>query len=57
VLSPHCAGTNATSEAAVAHRCIDSILALARGEGPEAEYLLNPEVLPAGCRAVSRGQG
>lgn len=46
VLSPHCAGSNATSEAAVADRCIDSIVALARGEGPELEYLLNPEVLP-----------
>ena len=45
VLSPHSAGTNVTSEAAVANRCIDSILALARGEGPERLYLLNPEAL------------
>ena len=35
VLSPHCAGTNATSEAAVANRCIDSIVAFAPAEwGP-----------------------
>jgi D-3-phosphoglycerate dehydrogenase / 2-oxoglutarate reductase len=53
VLSPHCAGTNATSEAAVLNRCIDSILAWARGEGPEAEYLLNPEVLRSERGGVS----
>ncbi len=47
VLSPHSAGTNVTSEAAVANRCIDSILARARGDGPEPPYLLNPEVLRA----------
>ena len=45
LLSPHAAGTNVTSEAAVANRCIESILAVARGESPGAEYLLNPEVL------------
>jgi D-3-phosphoglycerate dehydrogenase len=33
VLSSHSAGSNATSEAAGANRCIDSILAMARG-GP-----------------------
>jgi phosphoglycerate dehydrogenase-like enzyme len=45
VLSPHCAGSNTTSEAAVANRCIDSIVERARGVGPGPEYLLNPEVL------------
>jgi D-3-phosphoglycerate dehydrogenase len=54
VLSPHCAGDNATSEAAVAHRCIDSIVALARGKGPEPEYLLNPEVLKSGRGGAPR---
>ena len=54
VLSPHCAGTNATSEAAVLNRCIDSILALARGEGPEPEYLLNPEILRSARRTAPR---
>ncbi len=47
VLSPHSAGTNVTSEAAVANRCIDSILELAHGDGPDPQYLLNPEVLRA----------
>lgn len=45
VMSPHNAGSNATSEAAGVHRCIDSIVALASRKGPEPEYLLNPEVL------------
>jgi len=53
VLSPHSAGSNATSETAGANRCIDSILAMARREGPESEYLLNPEVLRSGRGGVS----
>lgn len=53
VLSPHCAGANATSEAAMASRCIDSILACARGVGPAPEYLLNPETLRSGGRDTS----
>ncbi len=48
VFSPHSAGSNLTSEAAVADRCVDSILAVARGESPGSEYLLNPEVLRSG---------
>ncbi len=44
LLSPHCAGSNKTSEAAVVNRCIDSIVERARGVGPGPEYLLNPEV-------------
>jgi len=48
LLSPHAAGTNTTSEAAVANRCIESILAVARDESPGGEFLLNPEVIPSG---------
>jgi phosphoglycerate dehydrogenase-like enzyme len=48
VFSPHSAGSNLTSEAAVTNRCVDSILAVARGESPGEEYLLNPEVLQPG---------
>ena len=33
---------NVTAEAAMANRCIDSILALARGEHPGEVYVLNP---------------
>jgi phosphoglycerate dehydrogenase-like enzyme len=46
VFSPHSAGSNLRSEAAVGNRCVDSILAVARGAHPEAAYLVNPEVLP-----------
>ncbi len=53
LLSPHCAGTNLTSERNVASRCVDSILEFTRGQGPDPQYLLNPEVLRSGCRAVS----
>lgn len=53
VLSPHAAGTNQTSEAAMATRCIDSILAVARGENPGSEYLLNPEALRSGRLGVA----
>ncbi len=45
VLSPHTAGLNLRSEEAVGRRCVDSILAIARGANPGAEYLLNAEVL------------
>ncbi len=48
VFSPHSAGSNLTSEAAVANRCVESILAVSRGESPGEEYLLNPEVLLPG---------
>jgi D-3-phosphoglycerate dehydrogenase / 2-oxoglutarate reductase len=44
VLSPHSAGLNLRSEEAVGRRCVESILAVARGESPGAEYVLNPEV-------------
>ena len=48
VLSPHSAGLNLRSEEAVGKRCVESILAIARGDNPGAEYLLNPEVLKPG---------
>jgi len=48
IFSPHSAGSNLTSEAAVANRCVDSILAVARGESPGEEYFLNPEVMRKG---------
>lgn len=53
VVSPHSAGSNLTSEAAVGNRCVDSILAVARGESPGSEYLLNSEVLHPGRSATS----
>jgi phosphoglycerate dehydrogenase-like enzyme len=46
LLSPHCAGANATSEMASGNRVVESILAVARGGAPEPEYLLNPEIIP-----------
>jgi D-3-phosphoglycerate dehydrogenase / 2-oxoglutarate reductase len=46
VFLPHSTGMDETGEAAMANRCIDSILAYARGEHPGAEYVLNPAVLP-----------
>jgi len=46
LLSPHCAGANATSEVDSANRVVESILAVARGGAPEPEYLLNPEIVP-----------
>lgn len=48
ILSPHGADADATTEAAVADRCIASILAVARGKSPGRECVLNPEVLPSG---------
>jgi D-3-phosphoglycerate dehydrogenase len=45
VLSPHVAGVDETSEAAMADRAIDAILAVRRGETPARECVVNPEVL------------
>jgi phosphoglycerate dehydrogenase-like enzyme len=53
VFSPHSAGSNLRSEAAVANRCVESILAVSRGESPGEEYLLNPEVLQPGHGRMS----
>ena len=35
------------AEAAMCNRCIDSILAVAGGQSPGEEYVLNPETLRA----------
>jgi D-3-phosphoglycerate dehydrogenase len=51
VLTPHSTGMDETAEIAMANRCIDSILALARGEHPGAEYVLNASVLAAPAAA------
>jgi phosphoglycerate dehydrogenase-like enzyme len=45
LLTPHAAGMDVTAEAAMANRCIDSILALARGQHPGEAYVLNPDAL------------
>ena len=44
IATPHCADAEPTAEAAMMNRCIDSILAVAEGRSPGAEYLVNPEV-------------
>jgi phosphoglycerate dehydrogenase-like enzyme len=45
ILSPHIAGIDATSEAAMADRAIDSIIAVWRGGRPSGDCWLNPEAL------------
>jgi D-3-phosphoglycerate dehydrogenase len=45
ILSPHCADADPMTEAAVADRCIASILAVVQKRSPGLEYVLNPEVL------------
>jgi D-3-phosphoglycerate dehydrogenase / 2-oxoglutarate reductase len=47
ILSPHIAGVDLTSEAAMANRAIDSILAVWQGQPPPSECFLNPEALGA----------
>lgn len=56
IFSPHSAGSDLTSEAAVANRCVDSILAVAGGKSPGEEFLLNPEVLQPGRGRMSEDQ-
>lgn len=51
VLTPHAAGSDLAAEAATWQCCVDSILAVGRGEAPPAALLLNPD---AGARARSR---
>lgn len=46
VLMPHCSGMDETFEAAAAERCIESILAYARGEHPGPQFVLNPGTIP-----------
>jgi D-3-phosphoglycerate dehydrogenase len=47
ILSPHIAGVDLTSEAAMANRAIDSILAVWQGQSPPSECFLNPQALAA----------
>jgi D-3-phosphoglycerate dehydrogenase len=47
IVSPHTAGLDLTSEAAMANRAIDAILAVREGRLPPRECLLNPEALAA----------
>ncbi len=46
--TPHCADAEPVAEAAMMNRCIESILAVAAGRSPGAQYLVNPEVLLQG---------
>jgi D-3-phosphoglycerate dehydrogenase len=55
VFLPHSTGMDDTGEAGMANKCIDSILAYARGEHPGAEYVLNPSVLPASFKTPAKG--
>lgn len=48
VLTPHVAGTSKGAVEAMAARCVESILTIARGELPEGGYVLNPEALSGG---------
>ena len=41
VLSPHSLGNSLTAEAAMGDRCLKAIVAVARGDSPGAEYVLN----------------
>ena len=45
IASPHLAGIDETSEAAMADRAIDAILAVHRGAPPPRECIVNPEAL------------
>ena len=45
ILTPHSTGMDVTAEHAMANRCIDSILAVARGDDPGSPYVLNPDAL------------
>ncbi len=45
ILTPHSTGMDVTAEHAMANRCIDSILAVSRGENLGDAYVLNPDAL------------
>ena len=47
IVGPHLAGIDATSEAAMANRAIDAILAVRNGQAPDADCLVNPGALAA----------
>lgn len=60
VVSPHAGGSDETAEVAMATRCVESILAVARGEDPGSGLVLNPEALrpstsPVGGRGPAKG--
>ena len=44
VVGPHAGGSDEAAEVAMASRCVDSILAILRGEEPGPGLVLNPEV-------------
>jgi hypothetical protein len=50
---PHSSGMDDNGELGMVTKCIDSILAYSRGEHPGAEYVLNPQVLPASMKGNS----
>ena len=54
LFTPHSATQNDKCEALVANRCIDSILAIARGEEPGGDDVLNPEVFHRPAAAGKR---
>ena len=45
LLAPHAAGMDEAAEHLMGERCVANILAIVRGKGPGAGYVLNPEVL------------
>ena len=45
VLMPHSAGASADAVDGVSERCVDSIIAIDRGENPGDGLVLNPDVL------------
>jgi D-3-phosphoglycerate dehydrogenase len=51
VVTPHAAGSDLAGEAGMGDCCAQSILAVARGEVPPAQFLLNPR-----AAAVARGR-
>lgn len=53
VFLPHSSGMDETGEFGMANKCIDNILAFARGEHPGEEYVLNPSVLPESFTAAT----
>jgi D-3-phosphoglycerate dehydrogenase len=51
VLTPHSTGMDDTGELAMANRCVEAILAVARGAFPGAEYVVNPSAHAAPAQA------
>jgi D-3-phosphoglycerate dehydrogenase len=54
VFLPHTSGMDDTGEAAMANKCIDSIIAISEGEHPGEEFVLNPEALPPGLKPARK---